>query len=226
MRFFGLLIAVGLAAALPDMFQSQKPKKSDLIIEMLQLIGNQTLILNATLTKWDGTILDAQKIQTQNNVLLKTLRQAEARIAGESPKIGVRAAIRVGRVSKRTEAATNETAETMIQLYRRFKGIALVPNVRKNLYATQNASATLNRAVERKMPKVARPYCRKAGRRVDRIFQRALKFFDPKEKGPKQPKNPDKGKPGKDRPGRDRPGKEKPGRGVEAHEIEDSLSPR
>lgn len=206
MRFFGLLIALllGLTAALPvfedhfdghfgdhfeDHLEEDGPKKEALIIGLVQLVGNQTLILNKILNNWDGNILSASKIQTQNSVLLKTLKQAAVRITNESPKIGVKSSIRVGRVSRKTEAATNETVETMIQLYRRFKGVGLVPSVRKNLYATLNASATLNKAIERKMPGAARPYCRKARRKIGRIFKKALKVFDPNDKGPKQPKD-------------------------------------
>lgn len=186
---FALLLSFGLVVA-TDIQQVDGPKhKSDIIINALKTIKNETLVLNDTLIRWDGTLMNALPIQTQNDKLLNIIKQSETVITKTSPKLGLISALKVKDATKDLVGTTRATVDTIVAMHERFQAVSLDRQVKNNLHAMREASQNLNKATEMKIPKIGRGTAKKLGREIDKIFEEALAVYDPKGKDPKD-KNP------------------------------------
>lgn len=170
-----LFLGIGLVFAKDD-----KPHKSDIIVHALHDIAHETEVLNSTLWAWDGSLFDALAINAQNDVLLKTIKALTENITETSPKLGVPSALRVKRATKEMMGTIDGTVGTIVDFEYRFRSVMLAGQVKKNLMDIREASANLNAVIRAKIPKIGRGIARRLGKKIDKIFERAIDEYESK----------------------------------------------
>lgn len=170
-----LFMGIGLVLA-----KHHKPHKSDIIVNALHEIARETVALNTTLWAWDGSLFDALPINSQNDVLLKTISDLTETINATSPKLGVPSALRVKRATKQMMGAIEDTVGTLVDFEYRFRSVMLAGQVKKNLKDIREASADLNAGIRVKIPKIGRGIARRLGRKIDKIFEKAIEEYNSK----------------------------------------------
>ncbi|KAF3768786.1 hypothetical protein M406DRAFT_71767 [Cryphonectria parasitica EP155] len=173
------LLCLLLMIAFPNAVEAKK-HRSDFIVDRLSIIGRETLRLNKTLYKWDGSPFGALAIQKQHNRLVDTIKLSTSEIihSRDSRLLYISGAIRVKRATKALITTTSDTLETLIAMDYRFKDILMLKKVRDNLNEIREVSTQMNNAILPKLPIIARPIARHVIWTLDQLFVHAVQIYD------------------------------------------------
>lgn len=171
---FSLLVSADEPAA-------QAPNR--VILNAVNAIANETRTLDEILQAWDGTLTGALQINSQTSKIMKAIAEG-TKAANSSRRLNIRNALRVGRATKRLIRDTRNVTGDLVFMKDRFRAITLAGMVKANLKKIQAASDAMNKVVVRKLPGIGRPIGRRMGRRVHKIFQRAIDEYDSKDPAP------------------------------------------
>lgn len=149
--------------------------------EAIASVTAETDLLIQVLKDWDGDTLHALAISTQSEVLLNATRDATEKIATSSPRIGNRAALKLKAPLKRLVRKVKESVGLIREMKPKFVDAMLELLVLEDLKNQKAASSDLNAAIMGKLKtRVARARGRRSGKKVNRIFNRAIKVYEAK----------------------------------------------
>lgn len=176
---------LGLGMAFADDFSNEK-EKNRVIFNAVNVIASETRRLDEILQGWDGSVFGALPINSQTNVILKAIEQGK-KDTEESRKLHVPGALKVRRATLNLIKDTRNVTMDLIYMKDRFRTVTLAGSVKNNLKKIQEASADFNIVVVKKLPRIGRPIGRHLGRRVHKIFSKAIEEYESKDPAPIEP---------------------------------------
>ncbi|KAJ4386609.1 hypothetical protein N0V93_009507 [Gnomoniopsis smithogilvyi] len=171
--FFTIILWFNLALATGNDAELNKKPKNRVVFNAINVVANETRKLDAILQQWDGTVQGAFPINSQTSAILSAIKQG-IKEAEESKKLRILGALKVKRATKHLIKDTKNVTMDLVYMKDRFKAISLGATVKGNLKKIQDASNEFNKVVVMKLPRIGRPIGRHLGRRVDKIFKKAI----------------------------------------------------
>lgn len=176
--FVYLACLLGLAAAKPE------DHKSWVILRNLYVLKDNTQKLTDELSKWDKTMLGAEPLIVQTEIILDATRVATVDIREHSKKLGIQGALHVGKETKKLIKLIKASMKLMADLRFDMDHIEIATSVMNSLAEQRNASAEMNKAVVPKIPRIGRGIARKLGRRVSKQFTQDIHLYAEMLKAP------------------------------------------
>lgn len=196
--FLALLTSLSLSLALGPADdpgdEVHVAKVSAIIIESLKTIRKETVLLEETLSAWDGSLAHALPIQTQFDKVRSTIRSARDRIdvAPCEPFMGLFALATIRIATKELMKTERKSVDTLVGLRDRFRGVLLDKKVAKSVYQAIEEALWLNDQVVPRLPIVFQDLGRIFGQKIHNTLKDAADAYDPKGELDTKPGFPDR----------------------------------
>lgn len=169
-----------------DLDKTLEKEKNRVVFDAINVIAEETRKLDVILQQWDGSITEALPINSQTNAILSAIKKG-MKDTEDSKKLGIGGALKVRRATLNLIKDTRNVTMDLVYMKDRFRAITLAGTVKANLKKIQEASNEFNKVVVKKLPRIGRPIGRHLGRRVNKLFTKAIEEYESKEPAPIQP---------------------------------------